>query len=97
LKQWNRHKKPSKEIRDALSYLIKLSAVDADRYAGEPKSIIDWYGSEIRRHFLRNFKDELSVVSSFSTHIVLLGHALLRRCRLSRLPQIEMIYLKYSL
>lgn len=97
LKQWNRHKKPSKEIRDALSYLIKLSAVDADRDDGEPKSIIDWYGSEIRRHFLRNFKDELSVVSSFSTHIVLLGHALLRRCRLSRLLQIEMIYLKYSL
>lgn len=95
LKQWNRHKKPSKEIRDALSYLINLSTVDDE---DSPKNIIDWYGSEIRRHFLRNFKDELSVVSStFYTCIILLGHALLRRHRLSRLPPIEITYLKHSL
>lgn len=95
LKQWNRHKKPSKEIRDALSYLIELSTVDDD---DPPKSILDWYGSEIRRHFLRNFKDELSVVSfTFNTLIVLLGRVLLRRRRSSRLHQIEMIYSRSSL
>ncbi|KAI9376612.1 hypothetical protein BJX61DRAFT_538695 [Aspergillus egyptiacus] len=54
LKLWNRDKKPTKETRDALSYLIKNSGSD-----GGPKSVIDWYGSEIRLHFLRNFRKEL--------------------------------------
>ncbi|KAL4745736.1 hypothetical protein BDW72DRAFT_186183 [Aspergillus terricola var. indicus] len=65
LKLWNRDKKPSKETRDALAYLIRLSANES-----EPEdalnSIFDWYELEVRRHFLQNFKEDLSVVSSAS-------------------------------
>ncbi|RDW78565.1 anaphase promoting complex subunit 2 [Aspergillus mulundensis] len=63
LKLWNRDKKPSKETRDALAYLIKPSTRGSE---DESKDIFAWYELELRRHFLRNFKEELSVVSSAS-------------------------------
>ncbi|KAL5048244.1 hypothetical protein BDW71DRAFT_178195 [Aspergillus fruticulosus] len=65
LKLWNRDKKPSKETRDALAYLIRLSAEESET-EDTSKSIFDWYELEIRRHFFRNFKEDLSVVSSTS-------------------------------
>ncbi|KAL4979022.1 hypothetical protein BDW66DRAFT_116561 [Aspergillus desertorum] len=65
LNLWNREKKPSKETRDALTYLIRLSAKGPDT-EDVSNSIFDWYELEIRRHFLRNFKEDLSVVSSAS-------------------------------
>ncbi|KAL2819687.1 hypothetical protein BJX63DRAFT_381438 [Aspergillus granulosus] len=56
LKLWNRYKKPSKETRDAFNYLAKGSLEDAGSVYG---SIFDWYESEIRRHFMQNFKADL--------------------------------------
>ncbi|KAL2815765.1 hypothetical protein BDW59DRAFT_176029 [Aspergillus cavernicola] len=55
LELWNRQKKPSKETRDAFGYLIRASWPE-----GGAKSVIDWYGSEIRLHFFRNFRKELT-------------------------------------
>ncbi|OGM50131.1 anaphase-promoting complex subunit ApcB [Aspergillus bombycis] len=43
-------KAPGRELNDALAY---LAAGAADR---EEWSIYEWYGSEMRRHFYRNFK-----------------------------------------
>ncbi|KAL3471902.1 hypothetical protein BJX99DRAFT_236574 [Aspergillus californicus] len=57
LKLWNRDKQPSKDTRDAFRYLIRCSDPE-----GGMKSVIDWYGSEIRLHFLRNFRVELSML-----------------------------------
>ena len=65
LKLWNRDKKPSKETRDALTYLIRLSAKESEPEDAS-NSIFDWYELEIRRHFLQNFKEDLSIVSSAS-------------------------------
>ncbi|KAL4788376.1 hypothetical protein BJX76DRAFT_176215 [Aspergillus varians] len=79
LKLWNRHKRPSKDTREALRYLTKLSMEDSD---DAPKSIIDWYGSEIRRHFLRNFKEELSVIVSSPSDRNDLLEVLVVRCLL---------------
>ncbi|KAL2855997.1 hypothetical protein BJY01DRAFT_187012 [Aspergillus pseudoustus] len=56
LRLWNRYKKPSKETRDAFNYLAKGSLGDAGSVYG---SIFDWYESEIRRHFMQNFKGTL--------------------------------------
>ncbi|KAL5000351.1 hypothetical protein BDV10DRAFT_162548 [Aspergillus recurvatus] len=65
LKLWNRDKKPSKETRDALTYLIRFPAEESESEDAS-NNIFDWYELEIRRHFLRNFKEDLSVVSSTS-------------------------------
>ncbi|KAL4970684.1 anaphase promoting complex subunit 2 [Aspergillus stella-maris] len=56
LKTW-RQKKPLKETKDALGYLIKRTLKDPEH---APRDIFDWYGAEIRRHFLQNFKEALS-------------------------------------
>ncbi|CEL05474.1 hypothetical protein ASPCAL06592 [Aspergillus calidoustus] len=56
LRLWNRSKKPSKETRDAFSLLAKGSLETAGSVYG---SIFDWYESEIRRHFMQNFKADL--------------------------------------
>ncbi|KAL4940831.1 hypothetical protein BDV06DRAFT_223702 [Aspergillus oleicola] len=56
LKTW-RQKKPLKETKEALGYLVKRSLKDLEH---APKDIFDWYGTEIRRHFLQNFKEALS-------------------------------------
>ncbi|KAA8644201.1 hypothetical protein EYZ11_004675 [Aspergillus tanneri] len=53
----NRHKAPSKEVADALVYLTGEGR--EARADGEEHNIIDWYGNEIRRHFLKNFRDGL--------------------------------------
>ncbi|KAL3460420.1 hypothetical protein BJX64DRAFT_184343 [Aspergillus heterothallicus] len=58
LRLWNRYKKPSKETRDAFNYLSKGSLEEAGSVYG---SIFDWYESEIRRHFMQNFKGDLSM------------------------------------
>ncbi|KAL4932601.1 anaphase promoting complex subunit 2 [Aspergillus undulatus] len=61
LKTW-RQKKPLKETKEALGYLVKRSTKDPENTPGD---IFDWYGNEIRRHFLQNFKEGLSgIVSS---------------------------------
>ncbi|KAL6230556.1 hypothetical protein BDW75DRAFT_64121 [Aspergillus navahoensis] len=65
LKLWNRDKKPLKETRDALTYLTRLSTEDPEPEDAS-NSIFGWYELEIRRHFLQNFKEELSIVSSAS-------------------------------
>ncbi|KAE8137566.1 hypothetical protein BDV38DRAFT_292772 [Aspergillus pseudotamarii] len=45
-------KSPGREVNDALAYLAADKGV-ADR---EEWSIFEWYGSEMRRHFYKNFK-----------------------------------------
>ncbi|KAE8153444.1 hypothetical protein BDV25DRAFT_28104 [Aspergillus avenaceus] len=45
-------KLPAKDVTDALAYLT--SSEDGKR------RMLDWYGGEIRRHFLKNFKAALS-------------------------------------
>ena len=41
-------KAPGREVNDALAY---LAAADREEW-----SIFEWYGSEMRRHFYKNFK-----------------------------------------
>lgn len=53
LKRWNRHGAPGKKTADALAYLVSRES------SGEQGGIINWYGREIRRHFLKNFRDGL--------------------------------------
>lgn len=57
---WSRYSEPPVETRDALAYLVKQYTEDPDNPS---MSIFDWYEAEIGRHFLKNFKQELSVVS----------------------------------
>ncbi|KAE8319891.1 hypothetical protein BDV41DRAFT_173072 [Aspergillus transmontanensis] len=45
-------KAPGREVNDALAYL----AADKGVMDREEWSIFEWYGSEMRRHFYRNFK-----------------------------------------
>jgi anaphase-promoting complex subunit 2 len=59
LRLWNRYKKPSKETRDAFNFLAKGSLEAAGSVYG---SIFSWYESEIRRHFMQNFKGDLFMV-----------------------------------
>jgi len=55
LKRWNRHERPSRKTADALRVLVSQE---------QRGSIIDWYGQEIRRHFLKNFRNGLFDVGS---------------------------------
>ncbi|KAJ5449343.1 Cullin homology [Penicillium cf. griseofulvum] len=50
LKEWNRLSPPSKETAEALEYLMRAS----------PWTLFEWYGNDIRRHFLVNFRTGLS-------------------------------------
>lgn len=52
LKEWNRLSPPSKETAEALEYLMRTC----------PWSLFDWYGNDIRRHFLVNFRTGLTKV-----------------------------------
>ncbi|KAJ5662689.1 hypothetical protein N7462_011615 [Penicillium macrosclerotiorum] len=54
LKEWNRLSPPSKETAAALECLIH-----ADQHARGPRNLFDWYGDEIRRHFLTNLRSGL--------------------------------------
>lgn len=57
LKRWNRLSPPSKATGEALSYLTA-----GPRRANTSKDLFEWYGEEIRRHFLTNLRDGLSEV-----------------------------------
>lgn len=60
LRQWNRHGKPSKEASDALAYLLRpLSRGEGLRAEKGQGNILVWYEFEMRRHFLKNFRDGL--------------------------------------
>ncbi|KAF9885214.1 hypothetical protein FE257_000574 [Aspergillus nanangensis] len=52
----NRSRLPSKEVNDAFHYLAQSL-----RRAEQPaaRNLFDWYGYEIRRHFLKNFRSGL--------------------------------------
>lgn len=52
LKEWNRLSPPSKETAEALEYLMRTS----------PWTLFEWYGNDIRRHFLVNLRTGLSKV-----------------------------------
>lgn len=60
LRRSNRHQTPSKEVLGALQYVI---AQGREEFAETGRrGIIDWYGNEMRRHFLRNFREGLFTV-----------------------------------
>jgi anaphase-promoting complex subunit 2 len=60
LKDWNRLSPPSKETAEALSYLTASAQRGSTAYeATSSKNLIDWYGDEIRRHFLANIRSGL--------------------------------------
>ncbi|RMJ21848.1 Anaphase-promoting complex subunit [Aspergillus sp. HF37] len=60
LRQWNRHGPPSKEASDALAYLLRpLSRGEGLRAEKGQGNILVWYEFEMRRHFLKNFRDGL--------------------------------------
>ena len=64
LKRWNRFNAPDKKIADALAYLVSRREGGSNAAVGQG-GIINWYGREIRRHFLRNFRDGLYDVCFF--------------------------------
>lgn len=51
----NRHQKSSSETSHALRSLVRA----LERGDDTPRNILDWYGYEIRRHFLKNFRNGL--------------------------------------
>ncbi|CEJ61810.1 hypothetical protein PMG11_10327 [Penicillium brasilianum] len=60
LKGWNRLSPPSKETAEALSYLAATIQQGNTGYGVTgSKNLIDWYGDEIRRHFLVNLRSGL--------------------------------------
>lgn len=63
LKRWNRYEKPSRRTADALGVVVSQT---------QRGSIVDWYGQEIRRHFLKNFRDGLFDVCYCGSSKVLL-------------------------
>ncbi|KAJ5721004.1 uncharacterized protein N7483_008938 [Penicillium malachiteum] len=56
LKNWDRLTPPSKEAGEALAYLA-ASAQQAQVF--KQKDLFDWYGDEMRRHFLTNLRGGL--------------------------------------
>lgn len=66
LKKWNRLSPPSKETGEALAYLT-TAAQQASTIPGMavPKDLFDWYGEEIRRHFLTNLRGGLYEVGLY--------------------------------
>ncbi|KAF3386612.1 Anaphase-promoting complex subunit 2 [Penicillium rolfsii] len=60
LKDWGRLSPPSKEAAEALSYLTAVAQPDDTAHGATGlKSLVDWYGDEIRRHFLANLRSGL--------------------------------------
>ena len=53
LEQWNRSDSLSKGTAEALAYVIRGGSGSPDR------DLLGWYGIEVRRHFLRNFRGGL--------------------------------------
>lgn len=65
MRQWNHHDPPSKETEDAIAYLVaQLSQGEGSRVDKGQHNIFTWYESEVRRHFLKNFRDGLGKVSA---------------------------------
>ncbi|OJJ47994.1 hypothetical protein ASPZODRAFT_15442 [Penicilliopsis zonata CBS 506.65] len=60
-KQWNRHDPPSKETTEALAYLLGASSAgrQSSGITFERPDLLEWYGNETRRHFLKNFREGL--------------------------------------
>lgn len=58
LKEWNRLTPPSKETSEALAYLTAA----AQHASSGQRDLFDWYGAEMRRHFLTNLRAGLSKV-----------------------------------
>ncbi|KAJ9323181.1 hypothetical protein DTO027B5_8561 [Paecilomyces variotii] len=84
LKQWNRYDPPSKQTSEALAYLLKTSPLRKGPQAGaEEHDLIEWYGNEIRRHFLVNFRGSLVQLLKGPVQEGLL-HQILRYCLLMR-------------
>ncbi|KAL4869033.1 hypothetical protein BDV12DRAFT_88229 [Aspergillus spectabilis] len=92
LKLWNRHKKPTKEIRDALSYLINPPVEET---GGASRSILDWYILEIRQHYMRNYKSDLTMLvrspSSRNEMLGLIVNCLLLIRRIYFAPLVEYV------
>lgn len=66
LKRWNRFTVPDKKTADALAYLISREGGGGNAAATAGQGgIVNWYGREIRRHFLKNFRDGLHDVCFF--------------------------------
>jgi hypothetical protein len=57
---------PGKEVTKALAYLTDLEATIGEE---GKRSIFDWYGGEVRRHFLKNFKGGLLNVSTLHVRL----------------------------
>lgn len=60
LRHFNRHTRPSKDVTAALAFLT--APLSQGGTGAAQRSIIDWYGYEIRRHFLKNFRGSLHAV-----------------------------------
>ncbi|KAL5343601.1 hypothetical protein BJX70DRAFT_352924 [Aspergillus crustosus] len=72
LKVWNRDKQPTEEVIDALVLLIRTPAEKNVR--GVPRGILDWYISEIRQHYMRNCKQDFTMlVKSRESRVEILG------------------------
>ncbi|KAL1853323.1 hypothetical protein Plec18167_005587 [Paecilomyces lecythidis] len=84
LKQWNRYDPPSKQTADALAYLLKSSPLSKIPQARpEEHDLFEWYGNEMRRHFLVNFRGSLVQLLKGPVQEGLL-HRILRYCLLMR-------------
>ncbi|KAJ5101604.1 hypothetical protein NUU61_003826 [Penicillium alfredii] len=57
LKEWNRLSPPSKETAEALAYLTASGQpVKSPESVAAVRALFEWYGDEIRRHFLVNLR-----------------------------------------
>ncbi|RAK97450.1 anaphase promoting complex subunit 2 [Aspergillus ibericus CBS 121593] len=54
----NRDQKPSREVLEALAYLMKAITMGVEG-EGDMQNLLEWYGYEIKRHFLKNFRGGL--------------------------------------
>ncbi|GAQ42354.1 hypothetical protein AtubIFM55763_007579 [Aspergillus tubingensis] len=60
LRLTNRDKKPTREVMEALEYLLKPFTMGLDVTEDmAQRNILDWYAYEMRRHFLKNFRGGL--------------------------------------
>ena len=67
LKELNRLSPPSKETGEALAYLTAAAQqTSTAEGVARPKNLFEWYGEEIRRHFLKNLREGLYVVGVFA-------------------------------
>lgn len=72
LQRWRGHSSFTKEVKDALDYLI-LPLAQGESLATEQQSILEWYRLEIRVHFLRNFHEVLAKVSDLTISTMMIS------------------------